>query len=128
MNINLLDIVLFASAALIFQAGWMIDFSLTKTVYVPFLFKTYQISGTTWFLIAAGYLFFGGYILVLDVNTYIFFYFYIVYAVLIVFVSHNRRLYLDGKINLTVYGQRWNILFYSAVLVLIVGLFVSGVF
>ncbi len=128
VNINFFDIGLFAAAALIFQAGWMIDFSLTKTVYVPFLFKTYQISGTTWFLIAAGYLFFGGYILVLDVNTYIFFYFYIVYAVLIVFVSHNRRLYLDGKINLTVYGQRWNILFYSAVLVLIVGLFVSGVF
>ena len=128
MGFNFFDIGLFAAAALIFQAGWMTDFSLTKTVYVPFLFKTYQISGTTWFLIAAGYLFFGGYILVLDVNTYIFFYFYIVYAVLIVFVSHNRRLYLDGKINLTVYGQRWNILFYSAVLVLIVGLFVSGVF
>jgi hypothetical protein len=128
VNINILDIVLFASAALIFQAGWMIDFSLTKKVYVPFLFKTYQISGEVWFFIAYSYLIIGGVILELTITNLFFIPFYLVYIVLVIFISYNRRIYLKGKINLTVYGQRWNILFYSAILVLIVGLFVSGVF
>ena len=128
VNINFFDIGLFAAAALIFQAGWMIDFSLTKTVYVPFLFKTYQISGETWFFIAFLYLLIAGDILVWIIEDVWFFIFYLVYLVFIVWISFNRWSYLRGKINLTVYGQRWNILFYSAILVLIVGLFVSGVF
>ena len=128
VNINILDIVLFASAALIFQAGWMIDFSLTKKVYVPFLFKTYQISGEVWFFIAYSYLIIGGVILELTITNLFFIPFYLVYIALVNFISYNRDSFLRRRVTLTVYGQRWNILFYSAVLVLVVGLFVSGAF
>lgn len=128
MIFNFTNIVLFLSAALIFQAGWMIDFSLTDSVYIPFFFKTYQIKGTTWFNIAYSYLIAAGILILISVNSNYFIPFYLIYLALITWISINRWMYLDNKINLTIYGQRYNLLFYSAILALVVGLFVSGVF
>ena len=128
MIFNFTNIVLFLSAALIFQAGWMIDFSLTDSVYIPFFFKTYQIKGTTWFNIAYFYLIVAGILILISVSSNYFIPFYLIYLALITWISINRWMYLDNKINLTTYGQRYNLLFYSAVLALVVGLFVSGVF
>jgi hypothetical protein len=119
--------LIFLTTALIFQAGWMIDFSLTKTVYVPFLFKTYQISGEVWFLIAYSYLVASGVTLSLLINDIYFLPFYIIYMSCVIYIQINRNEYKQERITLTTYGQRYNIAFYSGIVALVVGFFVAGV-
>ena len=124
------NIVIFAVAALLFQAGWMIDFSLTDTVYVPFLSRTYQVSGEVWFNIASCYLFAAVLLPLLIPNFDNVYYasLLIVSMLFIIFIAKNWDDYKSRKVNLTVYGQRWNILFYLFVGYIIALFFVFGVF
>lgn len=119
--------LIFLTTALIFQAGWMIDFSLTKTVYIPFLLKTYQISGEIWFLIAYSYLVASGVTLSLLINDIYFLPFYIIYMSCVIYIQINRNEYKQERITLTMYGQRYNIAFYTGVFALVAGFFVTGV-
>lgn len=124
------NIVIFAVAAFLFQAGWMIDFSLTKEVYVPFLNKTYQVKGSIWFDIALLYLFLAS--ILPAVLIYPDFKYFavslILNGILIALIADNREKYLTQQINLTVYGQRYNILFYILIAYEIAVLFLFGVF
>jgi hypothetical protein len=140
------NLLLIIGAALLFQAGWMIDFSLTDIVYIPFLNHTYQVKGNTWFLIANIYLLIVAGVLAIfslpelillhtdlfysfnfTYHTYIFIFLLGIYLYILAVTYENRQKYLSKEETLTVYGQKWNILFYSLVVVFLLALLNSGV-
>ena len=140
------NLLLIIGAALLFQAGWMIDFSFTDIVYVPFLNHTYEVKGNTWFLIASIYLLIVAGVLAIfslpylilfhtvplpsfdpTYHTYIFIVLLGIYLYIVALIYENRQKYLSKEETLTVYGQKWNILFYSLVVVFLLALLNSGV-
>lgn len=133
---RILILVIAFGFGLQFQAGWMIDFAPHHTVVLPFGLNDYNISGSSWFILAiatacAGYIIIVigtvllGYIPRYAWLPYIFF---ALYGISLILVAINFERLENNVENITIYGQYWNLLFYWFLLISVFGTFLSEVY